>query len=206
MADAAIGWTTAQIITLVATSSVFAALLTQGLAWLREWHGETKQAKFAALYIALALEAYARTCATDIGESETYEASGEAAGAPHGNLTELPDFPEVDWKAFGIKQAEEAMGFRVEIDNECAMIRDLWEHEDEDTVVPIVRELIAKLGLKALTMSENFRKQRRLALLDQSQEYSTKNFLDRKLKEHVEKRLLYEERARKSMSDLFAEA
>lgn len=202
----ATGWTTAQIVTLVATSSVVSALLTQGLAWLREWLGETKQAKFAALYIALALEAYARTCATDIGESETYEASSEAAGAPHGNLTELPDFPEVDWRAFGIKQSEQAMGFRVEIDNERAMIRDLWEHEDEDTVVPVVRELAAKLGLKAFAMSENFRKQRGLTLLDQSGEYSTKNFLDRKHREYVEKRIRDEERRRKSNAELFAEA
>lgn len=203
---AATGWTTAQIITLVATSSVVSALLTQGLAWLREWLGEAKQAKFASLYIALALEAYARTCATDIGESETYEASSEAAGVPHGNLSELPELPEVDWRAFGIKQSEQAMGFRVEIDNERAMIRDLWEHEDEDTVVPVVRELAAKLGLKALALSENFRTQRGLTLPDQSGEYSTKNFLARKHREYAEKRTREEERRRKSNAELFAEA
>ena len=186
-------------------SGVLAALFTQGLAWLREWRGESKQAKFAALYIAITLEAYARTCASVIGESETYEASEENAGVGHGNLAEIPEFPEVDWKAFGIKNAERAMAFRTRIDNDRAMIRETWEHADEDDIVPLVREKSGEHGLDALAMAKDFRSQHRLTPLAESGQFSTQSYLQRKHDEYVEKRKRWEEGQRKMIQELFAQ-
>lgn len=199
------GLSTVQIVSLVATSSVVAAFLTQGFAWLREWVGEAKQAKFAALYISIALESYARTCASLIGDSETYEWSSEAAGTAHGNIAELPDFPEVDWKAFGIKHAERAMTFRTKIDNDRAMIRDMWENLDEDDIVPIVREKAGEHGLAALAMAEMFRAQHGLGPLDDFGEYSTQSYLTRRHNEYAEKRTRQEDRQGESF-DLLAQS
>lgn len=199
------GLSTGQIVSLVATSSVVAAFLTQGLAWFREWWGEAKQAKFAALYISIALEAYARTCASLISDSEAYEASNEAAGAGHGNIAEIPEYPEVDWQAFGIKHAERAMTFRTKIDNDRAMIRDMWEHGDEDDIVPFVREKSGEHGLAALAMAEMFRAQHGLNPLDDFGKYSTQAYLARRHAEQVEERVRYEERRRKQTEELFGQ-
>lgn len=196
------GLSTGQIVSLVATSSVVAAFLTQGLAWFREWWGEAKQAKFAALYISIALEAYARTCASVISDSETYEASNESAGAGHGNIAEIPEYPDVDWKAFGIKHAERAMTFRTKIDNDRAMIRDLWEHGEEEDIVPLVREKSGEHGLAALAMAEMFRAQRGLNPLDDFGEFSTQSYLTRRHAEHVKRRVRYEEGQRKWNAEL----
>lgn len=179
-------------------SGVLAALFTQGLAWLREWLGENKQAKFAALYVAIALESYARACATMIGESETYDASDGAAGSAHINLPELPEYPEVDWKAFGIRNAEKAMAFRTKIDADRATFREMWEHLDPEDVVPDVRERTARHGMTALSMAATFRAAYGLNPLDDFGEFTTEGFLKRKHDEHVERRVRYEAQLEKS--------
>jgi hypothetical protein len=186
-------------------SGMLAALFTQGLSWLRDTWRDKRDAKFAALYIATALEAHARTCAALTGDSELYEDSGENAGKPHGNIAEMAEYPEVEWKAFGIKDSERAMAFRTKIDADRAMIRERWEFEDEDSIVPEVREKSAEYGLTALRMAETFRAKHGLSPLDDFGEFTTEGYLTDRHENYVAKRLAYEAR-RKQGDDRFGVA
>jgi hypothetical protein len=205
MADAATtGWTAVQIITLVGGSSVIAALITQGVSWVREWLGETKEGKFTALYIAIALEEYARTTATILMESEQHDNSDGHAGTAHGNLAELPEYPEVNWRAFGIKRAEAAMTFRTDVDAQRTYMTGLWDVADEDDAVPEFQERAAEMGLTALALAEQFRKDHRLTPLDQSDEWSTKNGLARRHEKFVARRVKAAERQEASRMEMAA--
>ncbi len=203
MADSATtAWTTVQIISLVGGSSVLAAFVTHGVALVRERFGEARSEKFAALYIAVALEEYARTTATLLGESETHEDSNGAAGKAHSNLAELPEYPEVNWQAFGIRRAEAAMGFRVDVDSQRNWISGYWDFAEEDEVVPEMQERAARLGLAAFTLAARFRKECGLKPLDQSERWSTKNDLTRRHEKFVARRLAYEARQRASNAEI----
>lgn len=204
MADAATtGWTTVQIITLVGGSSVLAAFVTQGVAAMREWLGETKAGKFAALYISIALEEYARTTATMLGESVTHESTDGHAGTAHRNIAELPEYPEVNWQAFGIKSAEAAMGFRTDVDSQRSWISGYWGIGEDDEVICEMQERAARLGLAAFALAERFRNEKGLTPLDQSDEWSTKNDLTDRHEKFVARRLAHEERQRASNAELF---
>ncbi|WP_436063723.1 MULTISPECIES: hypothetical protein [unclassified Phenylobacterium] len=176
---------------------MLAAIFTQGLGWLRDFWRERRDGKFAALYIATALEAYARTCATLVSESETYDRSDQNAGKPHGNIVDMPEYPDVEWKAFGIKDSEKAMAFRTKIDSDRSMFTGLWEHLDEDDIVPEVREKAAQHGLTALGMASTLRAKHNLLPLDDFGEFTTEGYLTEKRDEYVARRVKEEERRRK---------
>ena len=108
---------TSGIITLVAGSSVLAALVTQAVAALREGRNRSRDASLSALYLAIAFESYAGDCSSALGESEAYEASNHHAGAAIGNVPDLPEFPSsIEWKPLGIQHTTKAMSFRVEVE------------------------------------------------------------------------------------------
>ncbi|HEX3365208.1 hypothetical protein [Phenylobacterium sp.] len=203
MADPTTAWTAGGIIGLVAGSSVIASVVTLSATWVRDLLGWNARRKFAALYLAIALEQYARTTATLLGESETHDDSNGAAGTAHSNFAALPEYPGVDWEAFGIKRAEAAMGLRTEVDSQRSWISGYWEFAEEEEVVPEMQERAAKLGLKAFEMAEGFRKDFGLTPLDQSDEWSTKKDLARKHEKFVARRLKYEERQRAANAEMF---
>jgi hypothetical protein len=62
-------------------SSVFAALLTQGLSTVRDWWGKRKRSQLSGLHLALELEAYGRLCSHNLSEQENYESSDGHAGS-----------------------------------------------------------------------------------------------------------------------------
>jgi hypothetical protein len=203
MADPTTAWTAGGIIGLVAGSSVIASVVTLSATWVRDLLGWDARRKFAALYLVIALEEYARTTATLLGQSETHNDSNGAAGNAHANFAALPNYPDVDWEAFGIKRAEAAMGLRTEVDSQRSWISGYWEFAEGEEVVSEMQERAAKLGLKAFEMAEGFRKDFGLTPLDQSDEWSTKNDLTRKHENYVARRLKYEERQRKANAEMF---
>lgn len=179
------------IVALVAGSSVLAAFVTQGVAALRDRLKTRKDAGFSALYLALALEYYGAACASALGESDTYEASGGAAGAAHGNVPDMPDFPDsIEWKPLGLDHTTRALSFHVEIESAKAMIRDAWDvTNDEDYSITMMREEAARLGLKALDLAASFRSSWRIEPVDQSGEWTARKFLtERTEKLNVEKK------------------
>lgn len=191
-----VAWSAAQIVTLAAGSSVLAAILTQGVAWIREWLGENREGKFAALYIAIALETYAEECSTVIYDTRNYVSSDGNVGERHGNLASIPEYPAVNWQAFGIKPAEEAMNFRTEVGTAREAIKFLWNVDFEDAVVEQVLADSAELGLRAFRMAKQFRTRKGLSPRPHVREFSVETHLETCHYANVERRRRSEEQAK----------
>jgi len=157
------GW---GVMTLVATSSVLAALLTQGLAGWRDWMSEKRNDRFSALYLALALEAYAEACSALIDHAGNFDRSDGHMGRPARNVDELPEYPEIEWKALGIKDAVAVMSFRTELDSRRSQIIAVREFlDDDDDITAEACRAAAEFGLKAGALAKRLRKTRRLPKL-----------------------------------------
>jgi len=194
---------TVNIVALVAGSSVLAAVVTQGLSAWRDSRRTNKDAAFSALYMAIAFEAYANECASLIGDSENHDSSRGAAGKAHGNLPQLPPYPEeVEWKAFGLKRTTRALSFRTEVDSLRAMISGHWEFGDEDDIVPMVREEAAELGVKALEIAADLRRSKHIEPMPETGDWSVQSFLRRKREEYRKDRKLREESNRRWNAEL----
>jgi len=146
-------------------SGVLAAAFTQGIGWLREWSGETKEGKFAALYLAIALEAYADACSTLIYDSHNWDSSSGNAGRAVGQIDSLPDYPEVNWKALGIEDTVAAMSFRSDVDFARSYLTAMHEFDDDDDIVEQTRMSAAEMGLAAAMLAKRFRFDKRLPAL-----------------------------------------
>jgi hypothetical protein len=201
------GLSTFSIVTLVAGSSVLAAIVNQSIGALRDMWKSKREAAFSALYVALALEEYANVCSTLISESETYDSSDGHAGSAHGNIAELPEYPStVEWKQFGIGSTTKVLSYRVEVHEKRSMIRDMWEFQDEDDVVPVVREEAARLGRKALTLAGELRAGWQIAPAAYTSEWNVKTHLEEKFEKYSNKRRALEEEASKDYNELLRAA
>jgi hypothetical protein len=151
------GLTTLGIVSLVATSSVFAALLTQFFGWVRDWLRDRREGKFAALYLAHALNAYTKACAHTVDDVGNHAASDGAVGRRHSNIPILPEYPEVNWGALGIVLTEAVMEFRVAIDEEREGLEFQLEVDDgEDVEAAAIAEAIER-GIAAADMARRLR-------------------------------------------------
>jgi hypothetical protein len=187
--------TTGGIVALVAGSSVLAAFINQGITIAKDWWTVRRDASFSALYIAIALESYASDCAADVSDSENHEYSNGHAGSPKGNIRDLPDFDSnIEWKPFGIKRTTQAMSFRIEVETTKTMIRDMWEFDDEDGIVPLVRYEASRLGSKALALAIELRDQWNIDPVDYTSEWNVKKYLEERHAEYVRDRKLREAR------------
>lgn len=165
---------------LVLTSSVIAAFLTYGLGLLKDWFNRSRDADFAALYVALTLEDYASRCASVVGDIDTFWSSRGHAGSSHGNVPELGAFgTDVEWKALGVKLTSKALSFRIRIGHTREMLTDLSQHVNEE-IVEEAHDQAVKLGLDALTAADRFRKVRRLGLALPVADWSTRDWLQEK--------------------------
>jgi hypothetical protein len=131
------------------TSSVVASLVTTGVGWARDNFKTKRDDKFAALYLALTLEAYAAECASFLGDAETWISSNEAAGQAHGNLPELPPWPEdMDWKALGIDDTTSALTFAATVASTRSHISGWYEFDDDGPFFAF-RQKTAQMGRRA---------------------------------------------------------
>ena len=196
-------FSTAELLTIVAGSSVVAAGVTQGVSILRDWNKSKLEGSFSALYLAIALEAYADKCSSLISDSQNYDSSDGNAGAARGNLDDMPEYPEaIEWKPLGIKDATKAMSFRVEVDTTKSMISGHWEFGDDEDVPPVVREEAARLGIKALNLAIALRKKWGIEAVAYVGDWNVKSYLNDKYAEHVKKRKAWEESSRLMFAEL----
>lgn len=173
------GW---GLVGLIATSSVLAAFITQGLGWLKDIGGRDREAKFACLYVAIALENYATECSVMITDSHNYEGSDGHFGAPKRNIPELAAYPsEIKWEPLGIVYAEHALNYRAKVIAYRANLDDEWEFGDEEDTIASARRIAADMGLEALSLASNFREARGLGKKPELNEnWSVKSHLEAK--------------------------
>lgn len=156
--SANVGFSTTQLLILVLTSTVVASIVTQVATVMRDRGAEAKNRKFAALYLALALEDYGEKVSDDIIDAEN-EAAQSEEGRFLFNVRAVPQYPEVDWKALGIKRTVAAMSFRVEIDRIRTQLSAEAEFVDYEDVSLEARTLAVELGREAIALARAFRKE-----------------------------------------------
>ncbi len=160
---------------------MLAAVVTQSVTWFRDKWNERREADFSALYLALALENYAASCAEQIGESEIYEESQGAGGSAQNNVNPLPNYPEnINWKAWGIKGTTDALSFRLAVDEARSRVSSEWQNGDDDLAINLIREEVAELGTQAIELAAKFRRYQKLKALKDSARWSPHESLVRK--------------------------
>jgi len=195
---------TGSVIALLLGSSVLSAVINQVWTTIRDHRKQKREKSFSALYVAIALEAYASECASLIQDSTNFENSDGHAGTPQGNVAELPDFPEaVEWKPLGIKLTTRAMTFRVDVDTTRTWFKGAWEFGDEDDIVPEVRERSALLGSSALALAKELRRKHGIDPVSYEGKWDVGEYLETSYADHVKKRKEHEERQRKFNEEMW---
>jgi hypothetical protein len=162
-------WTIGNIITLVATTGILSAVLTQFLTGIREGFmaGRTKKALagYHALRLAVILEGYAYACATFISENNNAQLRPEEQYPDwNAKLPDLLPYPEETegWHAIDLKLAGRALDLRNHITGSQGMIGSTVEfcmHELGD----ILDEHGAERGQEAWTLAVDLRRKYGLA-------------------------------------------
>lgn len=196
---------TGGVVALLLGSSVLSAVINQAWTAIRDRMKLTKDAGFSALYLAIALEAYAGECAALVGDSRNYHASDGNAGTARGNIAELPDFPaSIDWKALGLKATTKIQSFRVEVETTRAMFKGLWEFSDGEEIFPQIREEAARLGLLAGVIAAETRKVHKITAVDHGSGWNVPEYLKSEYDREVANRLRYEEQQRRLGEEMWA--
>lgn len=190
-------------IALVAGSSVIAAALTQGTSVVRDWLKRRRDAAYSALYAALTLEEYARQCSSYVSDSETYEASSHAAGAPRARLPDKPVFADsIDWNALGVETTTDCLSLLVEIDMADQKIAAEFEYVDDDAGVAEMRRSTVDIGLRAYALAASLRKARGVEALKLDPEWNFVIYLSERKQHYIELAEKRAERNAKLLKDM----
>ncbi|MGB3469760.1 MAG: hypothetical protein WBA51_02935 [Erythrobacter sp.] len=201
--------TSLQIASLVAGSSVLAAVVTQGVSWFRDHLKSKGNSDFAKVYLIAALEGYAAEASNSISDSENYEASDGATGRPVSNIPTLDAFTDkIEWRALGADTTKQMLRFQVDIEEVRASISFEWDViGDEDFILPTVREKTALVGLRALQLAATLQgtpEVAPIALADP--DWSVKSALEADHNKYEGLRLGREARQQKMVDELSANA
>jgi hypothetical protein len=160
------------IVTLVATTGILSALLTQLLTGIREgWAARRRtraQAGYHALRLAVVLEAYANMCAAFLAKNSNAQTrDGEQFPDWDITLPKLPPYPEdaEGWHAIDLKLAARALNLRNRIDGSQGVIHSSIEYT-EDELEHDLDEQAAARGLEAWDLAVAFRRKHGLEQVD----------------------------------------
>jgi hypothetical protein len=168
---APISWT--DILKVALSTGIVAALINQGITWLRDWRKESstiqRNATYLALRVAVILEQFAIMCADVIGDNVLYRDSDGHAGKSHGSLPPLGEYPtDADWKSVDPAFSARALALRNEIFLSDGAIAFVWE-VDHDTVQGACNEHAGKCGYRAWQLAVDLRKRYGLPEFDPKQ-------------------------------------
>lgn len=158
---------------IVLSSSVFSALVTQVISWIRDLQKEKisskREAKYLALRVAVVLESFSIECAKIITDNHRYEGAEECSGSTHSCLPSPPEYPfDVDWKSLPPDLSDRVLSFVNEITLSKQDIEFMYDI-DEERIVSTCSEHAGKCGYRALLIASSLRKQHDLPLFDPNQ-------------------------------------
>lgn len=144
--------------------AVVVAWLTHYLILNREAKKETRDLNYLALRLAFVLEKFAVDCAGMISDAVLHDDSRGSAGKVHVRLPELGEYPvEADYAMLDQNLLAQALAFRLEIDTGNNAVSFLGEVAHDDDQDGECRNQCARLGLKALNLSQAFTERYELA-------------------------------------------
>ena len=192
---------------LVLGSSVLAVAVTQGFTVVRDMFARNKTADYSALYLAMSLESYGRSCSELLSESEMSLASEGNAGRHHGSLIDMPDPPTtVDWRALGIDITAEALALPVLIATTNSTIKSLWDISEEESALVELHEAAAEIGLQCFDLARSVREKRSIPPLVLNQRWNAFSHLNDKQSEYASLKLRREADHREMMASMFKAA
>lgn len=158
------------IITVVGSTGVLSAICTHSLGMFRDYLKDRKAKKsaasYAALRLAVTMEAYTLSCAKRASDIQNNHCSGGHAGTRHYSLPELKAYPDdIDWKALGPTCSDQLLSFPNGIAHWNTVIHTANEHggfPDEDGSFEC-DGYCALQGLKAWNIAVSLRKKFDLA-------------------------------------------
>lgn len=155
---------TIQIVSLVAGSSLAAALLTQGVGWIRDAvtaHSKKKaHASYLALRLAILLEAYAYACATIIQKNGNAETRPDEQYPDwEVKLPPLPEYPDdaEGWRSLKLDLASRALALRNRIDGSQAIIDVTIEYAEHELEEELDGQFGAR-GMEAFQIAADLRR------------------------------------------------
>lgn len=191
----------------VATSTVCATLLNQGIVQFLDHRRRRETARLSALYAANALERYCEQCAHHLGEKETYISSSGHAGQDWGCLPDLPEYPaDIDWKRLGIPFTERMFAFRTGLESVQTMISAYYYEDPPDGGDHHVLEQLSKKGLEAGQLARDIRSEFNLTPVTPGGEYSSERYLRENLHRREEQHRRYLEDQERQRAELSAQA
>lgn len=181
-----------------AMAAAIGAITSFIVGWLRDIWRDRRDAKFSALYLAIALDAYVHACATVVRDSKAHDDTDGHQGTFHGNIPKLPEFPAtIEWKPLGIELATAAMSFRCEVDATAENIDEFWDVLcDEDECLPYFWEKACLLGQDAFRLAGQLLKEKRIPASDYLRPDDDRAYLENTLNKLIANRKRWEEQSR----------
>ena len=162
----------------VATSTVCATLINQGVTQWREHRAKKENGRLSALYLAELLERYCGACSTYLADKEAHTNSQGHAGNDWGCLPTIPEYPDdIDWKALGIPFTERVFRFRVDVEAIQGMISDAYSFDPPEGGDGHVLDNLPAKGLEANLIAQDLRRSFRLKPQPTDREWSSERHL-----------------------------
>lgn len=125
------------VITIIGSTGVLSAICTHLFGMFRDWRKEEKEKKkaasYAALRLAVIMEAYALDCAECSADVQTNHSSNGCAGMLHYPLPPIGQYPDdVDWKSLKLSYSTDLLSFPNEVAHYNTIIHGANEFGDPD--------------------------------------------------------------------------
>ena len=144
-----------EILKFGATTGIFAALVSQGLAWLQEWwtsgRKEKASVRYLAVRVAVSLEAFSQACSDIVSDVSNYESSGGNIGRQVTQLPAAPIYPKDDdsWRALDVDLEERVLSLPNRIAMSQQAVRFAGEIDTYDDMTLTCMEQASELGIEA---------------------------------------------------------
>ena len=154
------------------TTGLVTALFNQGIGWFRDWRKEStvtiRDATYAAMRIAVLLEAFAMECASLIEENAFAEKSGGPSTQKLPSLSEYPT--DIDWKSLDSSLAAQSLSIRNELRLSVRTIA-FWSGEEPAEIPSVCSNQAGKCGYRAWQLATALRRHYKLPSFDPTQGY-----------------------------------
>lgn len=144
-------------------SGLLAAILTHAVGLLRDFWTKQEEAKTSSMFLTLALEAYADSCATREMDIGNHDRSGGHSGHAWATVPDFPEFSDkTNWRAIGVPLSMRVLECRARVITVQGYLEGILEFQGaEETVEETAFECI-KLARHTLGVADALRGQFKL--------------------------------------------